>query len=112
MRKLYTKEEAAYIIGVNPGTIRKWVREGLLKGEYVTKLGNDDHEHLHLMIEEEELLSASAKFTEHRLKWVNQSAKRRDHEAYLEMLVRQDEELWQQISFIEQMNNYVRKMEF
>ena len=36
LKKLYSPEEAAELLGINPNTIRAWLRDGRLKG---VKLG-------------------------------------------------------------------------
>jgi len=49
--RLLKPEEAAEILGVNPGTVRRWLREGKLKGVKVGRLWRITEEDLKAFIE-------------------------------------------------------------
>ncbi len=51
MMRLLKPEEAAEILGVNLGTVRRWLREGKLKGVKVGRLWRITEEDLKAFIE-------------------------------------------------------------
>lgn len=98
MEKMYTLDEAAYILGVQLGTVQHWIQEKKMKCLYIF---DEDTRHWVRYVTETMLEESLANHTEHALKLIEIKNEKRQLKARLECLEYEESKLYNDLCWFE-----------